>query len=231
MIDWLGERRRAGDAIAQHGFQHVHLRRGALQRPRLVPTRGGRAAEFVGLDGEETRRAVDAGWRVLKLAGVEPDGFVAPAYAYTPALRSVLPRKFRWWASLLRLHRTFAAPDGSSAQRLAPVWDVGTDGPLRRVLSPGLSAPEASCAARTCAWICIRPICSTRVTCWRSSGSSVAPGTGARRSRSRKSSRRGASRRPTRAARGRVENSSPQRRQRRRGPGVAWTNVRAVRKT
>ena len=75
---------------------------------------------------------------MLKLAGVEPDGFVAPAYAYTPALRSVLPRKFRWWASLLRLHRTFAAPDGSSAQRLTPVWDVGTDGALRRVLSPGL---------------------------------------------------------------------------------------------
>jgi uncharacterized protein len=138
MIDWLGERRRAGDAIAQHGFQHVHLRRGAFSSQRLMPTRGGRAAEFVGLDGEETRRAVDAGWRVLKLAGVEPDGFVAPAYAYTPALRSVLPRKFRWWASMLRLHRTFAAPDGHPAKRLAPVWDVGADGPLRRVLSPGL---------------------------------------------------------------------------------------------
>jgi predicted deacetylase len=138
MIGWLGERRRRGDAIAQHGFQHVHLRRGAFPGQRLVPTRGGRAAEFVGLDSEETRRAVDAGWRVLKLAGVEPDGFVAPAYAYTPALRSVLPRRFRWWASLLRLHRAFAAADGNRKQRLAPVWDVGTDGPLRRVLSPGL---------------------------------------------------------------------------------------------
>ena len=44
----------------------------------------------MGLDGDETRRAVDAGWRVLKLAGLEPDGFVAPAYAYTPALRRLL---------------------------------------------------------------------------------------------------------------------------------------------
>ncbi len=127
-----------GDSIAQHGFQHVHLRRGSFPGRRLARTRGRRAAEFVGLDGEETRRAVDAGWRVLKLAGVEPDGFVAPAYAYTPALRSVLPRRFRWWAGLLRLHRTFAAPDGNRAQRLAPAWDIGTDGPLRRVLSPGL---------------------------------------------------------------------------------------------
>jgi predicted deacetylase len=138
MIDWLGERRRSGDSIAQHGFQHVHLGRGSFPGRRLAPPRGRRAAEFVGLDGEETRRAVDAGWRVLKLAGVEPDGFVAPAYAYTPALRSVLPRRFRWWASMLRLHRTFAAPDGNRAQRLAPVWDIGTDGPLRRVLAPGL---------------------------------------------------------------------------------------------
>jgi len=63
MIDWLAERRRTGDSIAQHGFQHEQLRRGGWNQ---------RAAEFVGLDGAETRRAVEAGWRVLKLAGVEP---------------------------------------------------------------------------------------------------------------------------------------------------------------
>jgi predicted deacetylase len=58
-------------------------------------------AEFVGLDDEETRRAVDAGWRVLKLAGVEPDGFVAPAYAYTPALRRVVSPSLIRTGSLL----------------------------------------------------------------------------------------------------------------------------------
>ena len=46
-----------------------------------------RAGEFSCLDGEETRRAVNAGWRLMKLAGIEPDGFVAPAYAYTRTLR------------------------------------------------------------------------------------------------------------------------------------------------
>ncbi len=138
MIGWLNERRLAGDSIAQHGFQHEQLRRGPRARQSLMGARGGRAAEFVGLDEEETRRAVDAGWRVLKLAGVEPDGFVAPAYAYTPALRRVLPRRFNWWASLLRLHRAPAADDRERTQLLAPAWGLGSDSPMRRVLSPTL---------------------------------------------------------------------------------------------
>ncbi len=138
MVGWLNERRMAGDAIAQHGFQHEQLRRGPLTRPSLTSARGSRSAEFVGLDDEETRRAVDAGWRVLKLAGVEPDGFVAPAYAYTPALRRALPRRFRWWASLLHLHRTAALGAGERNQWLAPAWGMGTDSRMRRVLSPPL---------------------------------------------------------------------------------------------
>jgi uncharacterized protein len=140
MIRWLTERRLAGDAIAQHGFQHLQLRGGGgIARQGLLSARGGRSAEFVGLDDDETRRALDAGWRVLKLAGVEPDGFVAPAYAYTPALRRALPRRFRWWASLMRLHRTDApAEQRERTHRLAPAWGMGTDGPLRRVLAPSL---------------------------------------------------------------------------------------------
>ncbi len=90
-MDWLAGAARLGDSIAQHGFQHERLRRAGwpqgLMRSRAHRPR----AEFMGLDDEETRRAVEAGWRVLKLAGIEPDGFVAPAYAYTPALRRALP--------------------------------------------------------------------------------------------------------------------------------------------
>src|ERR1700730_16073984 len=138
MTRWLDERRRAGDSIAQHGLQHQQLRRGAFSRHTLLHARRGRSAEFVGLDEDETRRAVDAGWRVLKLAGIEPDGFVAPAYAYTPALRRVLPRRFRWWAGLLRLHRTNATLDGDHDQRLTPAWGMGTGSPLRRATSPAL---------------------------------------------------------------------------------------------
>jgi hypothetical protein len=151
MIEWLAERRRAGDSIAQHGFQRDQLRRPAWTHRVLAPATGHqRAAEFVGLDGAETRRAVEAGWRVLKLAGVEPDGFVAPAYAYTRALRSTLAAegtlgggRFRWWAGLLRLHRALTTHDDDVLgtgpnQILAPAWDVGSEGALRRMLSPSL---------------------------------------------------------------------------------------------
>ena len=94
------------------------------------------------------RRAVTAGWRVLKLAGIEPDGFVAPAYAYTPALRQVLPEKFRWWAGLMRLHRTLAA-EGDPRQLLAPAWGMGMDSLPRRVLSPSLIRAGSLLAGNT----------------------------------------------------------------------------------
>lgn len=134
MISWLAERRRKGDSIAQHGFHHEQMRRGL--RASGVVRGGGRSAEFLGLDGNETRRAVDAGWRVLKLAGIEPDGFVAPAYAYTERLRDAISQRFRWWADLWRVHRLPAA-DGARSP-LAPAWGLGTDGVLQRALSPFL---------------------------------------------------------------------------------------------
>jgi hypothetical protein len=62
---------------------------------------------------------------MLSLAGVEPRGFVAPAYAYTPALRRELATVFDWWATLLRL--------------------VGRD---RASLSPALSLRRSPLAVR-----------------------------------------------------------------------------------
>jgi predicted deacetylase len=143
MVNWLTARRREGDSIAQHGFRHEQLRRGHFSRHTLPHARDRRAAEFVGLDGKETRRAVNAGWRLLKLAGVEPDGFVAPAYAYTPALRQALAPKFRWWAGLLRLHGTLADPHEDAHESpaptwLVPTWSLASDNLLRRPLSPAL---------------------------------------------------------------------------------------------
>jgi predicted deacetylase len=130
-VSWLAERRRAGDSIAQHGFQHVALRRGGLLTHR--------PGEFAGLGEDETRRAVDAGWRVMKLAGIEPDGFVAPAYAYTAALRQALGRRFRWWAGLLRVQRAAEDDSGTPATASrAPAFSFAGDGLLGRVLSPTL---------------------------------------------------------------------------------------------
>jgi predicted deacetylase len=155
MVDWLAQRRRLGDSIAQHGFQHERLRPAGWQRRLLSPAGAGRAAEFVGLDDTETRRAVEAGWRLLKLAGIEPDGFVAPAYAYTPALRRALGIRYRWWASLLGLHGALALDQGHDARerpawhQLAPAWSLGGDSLGGRALSPALLRAGGLLAGRT----------------------------------------------------------------------------------
>lgn len=149
MTGWLADRRRAGDSIAQHGFQHERTGRATLSRQTLLRAPARRTGEFVGLDAEETRRAVNAGWRVLKLAGIEPDGFVAPAYAYTPALRSVLPRRFRWWAGLLGLHSRTGVASDDRGRLLAPAWGMGTSGPLQRAFSPALIRAGSLMCGRT----------------------------------------------------------------------------------
>jgi Uncharacterized protein conserved in bacteria (DUF2334) len=122
MVDWLSERRLAGDSIAQHGFQHDGC--------------NNRHGEFAGLDDSETRRAVHAGWRVLKLAGIEPDGFVAPAYAYTTVLHRTLAERFPWWAGLLRVHHPAAQSGSPLYGELNPAWGMTASGPVNRLLSP-----------------------------------------------------------------------------------------------
>ena len=147
MVQWLDERRRGGDVIAQHGFQHAQLRRASWPRQMTRRSTQRRAAEFIGLDSQETRQAVDAGRRVLKLAGIEARGFVAPAYAYTPALHEVLAVRFRWWASLLRVHCRDGAQ--TNANPLAPAWRLGATGSLNRALSPLLVRGAALACGRT----------------------------------------------------------------------------------
>jgi predicted deacetylase len=163
MVSWLLERERTGDAIAQHGFQHLRSGRvrgqvgtwkgSPYQTLRVL--RADRETEFVGLDAHETHRAVDAGRRVLKLAGIEPRGFVAPGYAYTPELRQTLGERFHWWAGLLGLHSAsphraqiaaeepLQAPERTdlrSTRRnlLAPPIALSSSGRLRSLLSPAL---------------------------------------------------------------------------------------------
>lgn len=153
MVSWLIERERSGDAIAQHGFQHLRSGvRGSGPYRSLRTLNADHESEFLGLDPHETRRAVDAGWRVMKLAGIQPRGFVAPGYAYTPALKRTLGERFHWWAALLGLHRAHPANAGShrappgdarvaaEAERalLGPPISLSSTGRLRRALSPAL---------------------------------------------------------------------------------------------
>ena len=84
---WLLDCRDAGDTVAQQG-----VRRGRA-----------RGQEFSGLGAEEIRTSLEAGRRLLALAGVAPRGFIAPGYAYTPALRRELAAGYDWWATVARL--------------------------------------------------------------------------------------------------------------------------------
>lgn len=123
LAEWVGERVALGDAVAQHGFQHRQARPPTGLR-RTVPRRHGPgAAEFVGLDDREARRAVAAGRRVLKLAGIAPRGFVAPAYAYTAGLERALAPSFDWWASLHRL-----ITDHGRSSSYLPAMTLGAGG-------------------------------------------------------------------------------------------------------
>jgi predicted deacetylase len=131
---WLGERAERGDAVAQHGFCHLSSRAAHFPRHPLAGM-GREAPEFIGLDSTATVRALDAGRRVLKLAGIEPSGFVAPAYAYTPALRETLRTRFRWWAGTWALHSTRA---GAHRCLSGPPIGLAAAAPLTRLISPSL---------------------------------------------------------------------------------------------
>jgi predicted deacetylase len=130
LIEWLTAGVEGGDAIAQHGLHHAQVRRPKLPRRVLARWQGGAAAEYPGLSPDDTGRSVAAGRRILKLAGLDPSGFVAPGYAYTGALRRELARNFRWWARLWTLERR----DGWSLR--APAVSLGSSSPSKRALSP-----------------------------------------------------------------------------------------------
>lgn len=151
LADWVVDRVGLGDAVAQHGFRNGQHRPASGLRRSMSRGHGMQAPEFVGLDDGETRRAVAAGWRVLKLAGIAPRGFVAPAYAYTDDLERALAPTFDWWSSRDRLFTDHGArsayfpamtigPAGASrtiAGRLASPWGVRASallaGPLLRL--------------------------------------------------------------------------------------------------
>jgi predicted deacetylase len=136
---WLLDRRDDGDAIAMHGLQHRRTRPpGLLERP-VRGFQGGEATEFPGLDEDATVASLDAGRRVLELAGVPPRGFVAPGYAYTGALREHLSGRFEWWATLLGVR-----PRAS----LSPALCLGTSSALKRATSPALVRAAAALSGR-----------------------------------------------------------------------------------
>ena len=80
LADWLLDCRDNGDAIAQQGFRRDLRRAG---RSSTASTRSPRT--------RASRRAAACS----SSPGIEPRGFVAPSYAYTPALRRELGQHVR----------------------------------------------------------------------------------------------------------------------------------------
>src|ERR1700704_6068245 len=82
---WLVERASAGDEIALHGYRHLDdgEPRGWIDRQlRHTYTRG--EGEFLALPFDEAMRRIDAGLAWLRELGVQPSGFVAPAWLLGP---------------------------------------------------------------------------------------------------------------------------------------------------
>ena len=126
---WLRGRVAAGDAVAQHGL--VHRASGTPPWPRsaLAAWQGGVAAEFPGLSREDAARHVDTGRRLLREIDLDPCGFVAPGYAYTRVLRTILEESHEWYADLRAVRRR----DGDVHAR---ALCLGSSTMIKRTLSP-----------------------------------------------------------------------------------------------
>ncbi len=71
-----------------------------------------------------------SGRRLLGDLDLDPHGFVAPGYAYTPELRSLLAHSFDWFADL-RCIRT-----GGEREIRARALCLGSSTSLKRIVSP-----------------------------------------------------------------------------------------------
>jgi uncharacterized protein len=128
---WLRSRVACGDAVAQHGLAHKASAVAPWPRSLLASWQGGASAEFPGLGHDDTARRVHTGMRLLREIELDPRGFVAPGYAYTRALRSVLADSFEWFADLRGVRMR-------TSDVRCPALCLGTSTPLKRALSPGL---------------------------------------------------------------------------------------------
>ena len=129
---WLRARVACGDTVAQHGLAHNATATAPWPRSLLAAWQGGPAAEFPGLARDDAARRVDIGLRLLREIELDPRGFVAPGYAYTRALRGILPDSFDWFADWISIRTRRNGSVRSCALCL------GSSTALKRTLSPPL---------------------------------------------------------------------------------------------
>lgn len=91
LADRLRERAAAGWEVVLHGWRHDEV--GVRRSPGAALRAAGRTAgeaEFLSLDPGEAGRRVDRGLEVLWSVGLDPAGFVAPAWLAAPGLDGVV---------------------------------------------------------------------------------------------------------------------------------------------
>jgi uncharacterized protein len=119
---WARGRAAAGDEIVLHGYTHVRHD-------------GRDGAELAGRRPADVRALIAEGLGELGAAGLEPAGFIAPAYCGPPdaACRAA---GLDWWATRGSLR-------WSGGRRTLPSVGLGASTPLRRVLSPAAGRAAA----------------------------------------------------------------------------------------
>lgn len=157
------ELRRAADAgheLALHGWSHTAQPGGAASRrwTGRIAARG--AGEFWTLDAAEARVRIDQGLEALRLAKIEPEGFVPPGYLASPGTRQALAAcGLRYWTSHFGVHdlrsgvrhtvvalshrpamgadgRPFSERSGDYLIERSPQWFTRRGRPLRLALHP-----------------------------------------------------------------------------------------------
>jgi len=133
----LAERQRAGAEVFLHGLRHDEegSRRTPLQHLRAWG-RTAREAEFLALDAAGAARRVDRGVEILRAAGLEPAGFVPPAYFHGPGLQGVL--RERGFAVTEDAWRVIRLADGARFRAPAVQWSTRTR--LRAAAGVGIAA-------------------------------------------------------------------------------------------
>jgi len=89
-VEWLRARAREGSSILLHGYRHdeVGLPRRMGDRFRALG-RTAREGEFLALGAEEAGARIAAGATCLRALGLEPVGFVPPAWLARPEVHRV----------------------------------------------------------------------------------------------------------------------------------------------
>ncbi|MPZ79918.1 MAG: DUF2334 domain-containing protein [Actinophytocola sp.] len=85
VLSWVRERRAAGDALLQHGYDHA-----AAPRERTIVIR--KRAEFATLPTHEAGLRLIAAGAAMERLGLETDGFVPPRWLASPGTLVALRR-------------------------------------------------------------------------------------------------------------------------------------------